>query len=68
MLKIDPYVYRHLSFDDIKIMDTVAHIITGNHEDFSEDLIVETILKTFKSGMKARALQIHVQRLLSLSE
>ena len=53
---------------EIRMLNTVAHIISSNYEDIDENLIVEKILSLYKEGMHARALQIHVQSALNLTD
>jgi hypothetical protein len=66
MLLIDPYVYSHLSIKDINVMNRVADNITNNFESLDIEILVSTILEIYKSGMDARALEIHIRRELKL--
>ncbi len=67
-LLIDPYIYKQYSAEEIRTLNTVAHIVSENHENLCAQLLVNTIIENYKTGMKARALQLHVQRKLGLAE
>jgi len=51
---------------EIRLLNTVAHILTSDHEDIDEAEIIECILDQYKPGMHAAALLQHVKRTLKI--
>jgi len=66
VLIVDPYANRHLSRDDIRLVNRVAEAVAETYEDIDPGLIARAIDATYRTGMQPVALKQHVERHLAL--
>jgi hypothetical protein len=65
-LLIDPYANRHLSMSEIKLLNNVAGVIAGAHDDLDLEQLAGAIKHAYRAGMQPHALKAHVERDLGL--
>jgi hypothetical protein len=65
-LLIDPYANRHLSRSDIRVVNQVAGELFNAHDDLDLGVLAGAISSAYRSGMRADALKLHVERDLGL--
>ncbi len=66
VLLIDPYANRHLSMADVRLVNRVADDLYNAHDDLDPERLAGAIRTAYRSGMRADALKIHVERSLGL--
>jgi len=66
ILLFDPYANRQWSMSDVRLVNKVADALYAAHENLDLSELNTAIRRTYRPGMHAHALMLHVSRELRL--